>query len=175
MTSVGTIANQAVSSAESKTHELGGKYLSFRLAGEEYGLEILKVREIIGLMEITPVPCTPSFVLGVINLRGKVIPVTDLRSKFRMAPAERTGQTCIIVVDMGLLEMGILVDSVSEVRNISSEAIEAPPNFGTEVKTDFILGMGKLADRVTILLDINKILTSEEINTLQPLSAKKAA
>lgn len=168
-------ATETLTNTKTKAHQLGGKYLTFRLAGEEYGLEILKVREIIGLMEITPVPCTPSFVLGVINLRGKVIPVTDLRAKFNMATISRTDQSCIIVVDMGLLEMGILVDSVSEVRNIPSEAIEEPPNFGMDIKTDFILGMGKLSDRVTIILDINRILTADEITHLQPLSEKKAA
>ncbi len=151
---------------EVKKRQLGGKYLTFRLAGEEYGLEILRVREIIGMMDITPVPRTPSFVMGVINLRGKVIPVTDLRQKFNMAPSERTALSCIIVVDVGKIEMGIVVDSVSEVLDIDSANIEDAPSFGLDVNTDFILGMGKTSDRVTILLDISKVLTGDELSAI---------
>jgi len=144
-------------------HQRAGKYLTFSLAEETYGLEILKVREIIGLMEITAVPRTPSFVQGVINLRGKVIPVIDLRLKFSMPEAERTEQTCIIVVDVGSVEMGIIVDKVSEVMDIAGEDIEDTPSLGTDVDTDFILGMGKTNDKVTILLDIAKVLGGEEL------------
>jgi purine-binding chemotaxis protein CheW len=158
--------SSAVGTVETKKSALGGKYLTFRLAGEEYGLEILRVREIIGMMDITPVPRTPEFVLGVINLRGKVIPVTDLRQKFNMPAAERTALSCIIVVDVGKLEMGILVDSVSEVLNIETEKIDDPPSMGLDVNTDFILGMGKTSERVTILLDIRKVLTGEEMAAL---------
>lgn len=140
----------------------GGKYLTFILANEEYGVEILKVREIIGLMPITPVPRTPVFVKGVVNLRGKVISVIDLRMKFDMPSAEATEETCIIVVDDGQMEIGILVDKVSEVLNIASEDIEDAPSFGVNVDTNYILGMGKASGKVTILLDISKVLTAQE-------------
>ncbi len=140
-----------------------GKYLTFVLAEEEYGLEILKVREIIGVMDITAVPRTPEYVKGVINLRGKVIPVVDLRLKFGMVEVEHTQETCIIVVQVGTVEVGILVDKVSEVLNINGEDIEDPPSFGTDVDTNFILGMGKADGKVTILLDIERVLTPEEV------------
>lgn len=140
-----------------------GKYLSFFLGDEEYGLKILKVREIIGLMEITSVPQTPEFIKGVINLRGKVIPVIDLRLKFGMESAEYTEETCIIVVDISHAMMGILVDTVSEVLDITEEQIEPSPSFGSKINTDFILGMGKIKDQVKILLEIDKVLSVEEL------------
>ncbi|MDY0161960.1 chemotaxis protein CheW [Desulfobotulus sp.] len=147
-----------------------GKYLTFSLGEEEYGIGILKVKEIIGMMPITPVPQTPRFVKGVINLRGKVIPVVDLRLKFSMPPVDYTERTCIIVVEIkgasGSLLMGCVVDSVSEVLNIKAEEIEASPAFGTRVHTDYILGMAKMEGRVKILLDIDKVLTTEEMDTL---------
>ncbi|MBI4719461.1 MAG: purine-binding chemotaxis protein CheW [Planctomycetes bacterium] len=146
--------------------ELGGKYLTFLLDDEEHGLEILKVREIIGIMDITRVPQTPDFVRGVINLRGKVIPVIDLRLKFGLQPAEYNDQTCIIVVDVGLL-MGIIVDTVQEVHDIPASNIEPPPQLGAHVDTSFILGMGKVKDDVKILLDIDKVLTGEELVQVQ--------
>ncbi len=144
----------------------GGKYLTFALGKEEYGLEILKVREIIGFMEITAVPRTPACVKGVINLRGQVISVVDLRSKFDMEEAARTEQTCIIVVEIAAggrkLNTGIVVDHVSEVLNIAAENIEDAPEFGTSVCTDFILGMGKIGQSVKILLDIDRVLGNED-------------
>jgi purine-binding chemotaxis protein CheW len=143
-----------------------GKYLTFVLAGEDYGLEILKVREIIGMMNITAVPRTPSFVKGVINLRGKVIPVVDLRTKFAMPAVEQTAQTCIIVVYVGEIEMGIVVDEVSEVMDIDAKDIEDAPSFGVNVDTAFILGIGKAAEKVTILLDISKVLTGGEFSAV---------
>ena len=146
---------------------LSGKYMTFKLADEEYGLEILKVREIIGLMAVTRVPKTAEFIRGVINLRGKVIPVLDLRLKFAMERAEVTDQTVIIVVQYTHLEkdftMGILVDEVLEVLNVDAAQIEPPPNFGAgAVDADFILGMGKHGARVVFLLDIGRILSDEE-------------
>ncbi|HDY64684.1 MAG TPA: purine-binding chemotaxis protein CheW [Phycisphaerae bacterium] len=150
-----------------QTESKAGKYLTFALADEEYGLEILKVREIIGIMDIAEVPRTPDFVKGVINLRGKVIPVIDLRLKFQMETIEQTEETCIIVVDVDGVEMGIIVDKVSEVLDIAAEEIEEPPSFGANVNTDFILGMGKAQERVTILLDIGKVLSSMEVAELQ--------
>ena len=144
------------------TSERAGQYLTFVLAEEEYGLEILKVREIISLMDITTVPQMPDYVKGVINLRGKVVPVVDLRLKVGMPAAERTDQTCIIVVDIGHVEMGILVDRVSEVLDIAPEDIEDTPSFGVQVNTDYILGMGKTEGKVTILLDISKLLSQSD-------------
>ncbi len=156
------MAPQAVEATEARTR--AGKYLTFVLAGEEYGLEILTVREIIGMMDITAVPRTPAFVKGVINLRGKVIPVVDLRAKFGMSVAEKTDETCIIVVDVAGVEMGIMVDKVSEVLNIAEKDIEDAPSFGVNVNTDFIRGMGKAAGKVRILLDITKVLSRAELS-----------
>lgn len=147
-----------------------GKYLTFVLGDEEYGLEILKVREIIGVMEITSVPQTPEFIKGVINLRGKVIPVIDLRLKFGMKPAEYTEETCIIVVDIGKALMGILVDTVSEVLDIAKDQIEPPPSFGSRIQTEFILGMGKIKGKVKILLEIDKVLSIEELMKIAQVS-----
>ena len=147
-----------------------GKYLTFKLGPEEYGLEILKVQEIIKMMDITKVPRTPEFVRGVINLRGKVIPVVDIRLKFGMAAKETTDKTCVIVVQTahagGALTMGTIVDEVSEVLDINGEQIEPAPEFGTTVNTDFILGMGKVAKKVIMLLDIDKVLSSGELAVL---------
>ena len=147
--------------------EKEGKYLTFALANEEYGLEILKVREIIGYMDITAVPQTPVYVKGVINLRGQVIPVIDLRAKFGMQTTEVTEETCIIVVETTQgdrnISTGIVVDHVSEVLDIAGENIEAAPQFGSSVNTDFILGMGKIADSVKILLDIDEVLANVDL------------
>jgi purine-binding chemotaxis protein CheW len=137
----------------------GGKFLTFYLDGEEYGLEILTVQEIIGMMDVTPVPRTAAYVRGVINLRGKVIPIVDLRLKFDMPAAERTAETCIIVVQTRRVQTGIVVDQVSEVLDIPSGNIEAPPAFGGDVRTDYILGIGKCEGRVRLLLDIDRVLS----------------
>ncbi len=148
-------------------NDLAGKYLSFLMADEEYGLEILKVQEIIGIMDITTVPRTPEYIRGVINLRGKIIPVVDLRVKFGMDSTKDTELTCIIVVDVVKddtdMQMGILVDTVSEVLDIESENIEPAPSFGNDVNANFILGVGKFEEKVIILLDIDKVLTGEEL------------
>ena len=140
-----------------------GKYLTFSLANEEYGLEILKVREIIGMMDITAVPKAPPHVRGVINLRGKVIPVIDLRLRFALPTIEQTEETCIIVVCVGDVEMGVVVDKVCEVLDIAGDDIEDSPEFGENVDTTFILGMGKAEGHVTILLDITKVLSKDDI------------
>ncbi len=144
-----------------------GKYLTFALGPEEYGLEILKVREIIGYMEITAVPQTPEHVKGVINLRGQVIPVLDLRAKFGMETAEITEESCIIVVEISQgkrqFSTGIVVDHVQEVLDIDGADIEDAPQFGSSVDTSFILGMGKIGDTVKILLDIDKVLGGEDL------------
>ena len=147
-----------------------GKYLTFVLNKEQYGLEILKVREIIGYMNITCVPRTPSYVKGVINLRGQVIPVIDLRLKFDMEEIDVTDQTCIIVVEISVegrkCLTGIIVDNVSEVLDITKEQIEEPPQFGAAVDTSFILGLGKIGNQVKILLDIDKVLAGEKLSSL---------
>ena len=163
------IAQRAEVDAESS------KFLTFQLQHEEYGLEILKVREIMGLMEITTVPQTPSYVRGVINLRGQVIPVVDLRLKFGMKEGADDKRTCIIVVDVGGLMMGIVVDTVSEVMDISASSIEATPSFGTKLNTDYILGMGKVQGKVKILLDIDRVLTSEELVMVSELQREEKA
>jgi len=156
---------------------LAGKYLTFRLAAEEYGLEILKVREIIGLMDITHVPRTPDYIRGVINLRGKVIPVIDLRTKFNMEVSEETDETCIVVVEVstteGAVMMGVLVDAVSEVLDIQDEQIEDAPAFGTGVNTRFILGIGKVNDEVKILLDIDEVLSSNEVSLIDDFGGQE--
>ena len=145
-----------------------GKYLTFTLAEEEYGIGILKIKEIIGMMPITSVPQTPEFLKGVFNLRGKVIPVVDLRLRFSMESIDYTERTCIIVVEIeaqsGTIMIGIVVDAVSEVLNIKAEDIVDTPTFGTGLNTDYILGMAKMEGGVKILLDINRILGSEEIS-----------
>jgi purine-binding chemotaxis protein CheW len=150
--------------------ELAGKYLTFSLNEEEYGIGILKVKEIIGMMPITPVPQTPDFVKGIVNLRGKVIPVIDLRLRFSMPAIDYNDRTCIIVVEIqggsGQMYMGIVVDSVSEVLNIKPGEIERAPSFGTNLRTDYILGMAKMDGGVKILLDIDLVLTSEEMRML---------
>lgn len=155
------------SAAEPNARDLGGKYLTFYLAGEEYGIEILKVREIMGIMNITSVPRTPGFILGVINLRGKVIPVIDLRLKFSMETGERTEETCIIVVQTAGMEMGIVVDKVSEVLDLMSEDIDNAPSFGADVNTEYILGIGKTKGEIKLLLDIEKVFSTQEVEELQ--------
>ncbi|MBI4667517.1 MAG: chemotaxis protein CheW [Nitrospinae bacterium] len=147
-----------------------GKYLTFVLGEEEYGLDITKVKEIIGVMEITHIPRTPPFIKGVINLRGKVIPVIDLRLKFGMEEAEYTRETVFIVVEESGILMGIVVDTVREVLDIHEADIEPPPQFGTRLNTDFILGMGKIQGKVKILLDIEKVLSAEEAAMLTGLA-----
>lgn len=161
---------EAVTQIEASFQELAareGKYLTFVLGKEEYGLEILKVKEIIGMMDITSVPNVPPYVKGVINLRGKVIPVVELRLKFGMESIPYTERTCIIVVDVQvkgrLALVGIVVDAVSEVLNINREEIENTPNFGTEMDTSYILGMAKVKGQVKILLDIDQVLDNSEM------------
>jgi len=150
--------------------EREGKYLTFTLAEEEYGIGILKIKEIIGMMPITSVPQTPEFVKGVINLRGKVIPVVDLRGRFGMREIDYTERTCIIVVEIagqaGTVLIGIVVDSVSEVLNVKGDDIEDTPTFGTKLNTEYILGMAKMEGGVKILLDIDKVLSADEVGML---------
>ncbi len=169
-----TSATQQLESINDAVKGKAGKYLTFTLGDEEYGLEILKVREIIGFVDVTSVPQTPDYVQGVINLRGQVIPVIDLRSKFGMTETEKTEETCIIVVEItqsdNSVSTGIVVDKVQEVLDIAAEQIEEAPDFGTQVNTDFILGMGKIGDAVKSLLDIDKVLSGDEMADIADVS-----
>jgi purine-binding chemotaxis protein CheW len=144
----------------------GGKFLTFFIAKEEYGIEILKVVEIIGLMPITAVPRMPMHVKGVINLRGIIIPVIDLRIKFGMPGIDATEETCIIVVYAGDIQVGVIVDKVSEVLDISDNDIEDTPAFDASVNTDYILGIGKSENNVKLLLDIDKVLPNQEFASI---------
>jgi purine-binding chemotaxis protein CheW len=154
----------------------GGKFLTFLMANEKYGLEILKVREIMGMMDVTSVPTTPAFVRGVINLRGKVIPVVDLRLKFGLEAKEDTQRTCIIVVHLTHtaqeMTMGIIVDEVSDVLDIDQNQIEPPPSFGANIRTDFILGMGKVDQKVMTMLDIDRVLSDQEVALVESSAEK---
>ncbi|TFG92911.1 MAG: purine-binding chemotaxis protein CheW [Syntrophobacterales bacterium] len=164
-----TMADQTIKAGVKRE----GKYLTFAVADEEYGIGILKVKEIIGMMPITTVPRTPGFVKGVINLRGKVIPVIALRLKFGMEEVEYTERTCITVVEIegasGAVQMGIVVDSVSEVLNIKEENIEDMPSFGAILDTRYILGMAKIEGNIKILLDIDRVLATNEISILSSM------
>jgi purine-binding chemotaxis protein CheW len=166
MTHVDEKMDQAVKAMADKE----GKYLTFTLAEEEYGIGILKIKEIIGMLPITSVPQTPDFVKGVINLRGKVIPVMDLRLRFGMPSIDYTERTCIIVVEIagstGTVLIGIVVDAVSEVLNIKGDDIEKTPTFGTKLNTDYILGMAKMEGGVKILLHIDRVLSNDELSQL---------
>jgi purine-binding chemotaxis protein CheW len=151
---------------------LAGKYITFRLAGEDYGLGILKVREIIGLMDITRVPGAPSFIRGVINLRGKVIPIVDLRVKFGITDASPVDRPVMVVVQVktedGTVTLGVLVDQVLEVRAILEAQIEPTPNFGARgTEVDYILGVAKAEKRVVFILDIDRVLTTAEITRVR--------
>ena len=151
-----------------------GKYLTFTLADEEYGIGILKIKEIIGMMPVTTVPQTPKFVKGVVNLRGKVIPVLDLRMKFGLKAIDYTERTCIVVVEINarekVVQIGIVVDSVSEVLNIQGNDIQDTPAFGKDVNTEYILGMAKLEGGVKILIDIDRVLNSNDMQLLKEVA-----
>jgi|SRR5581483_1216451 len=159
--------------ATSKTDERSGKYLTFKLGEEEFGVRVIKVREIMGIQQITAVPQTPDYLKGVLNLRGKVIPVIDLRLKFGLPSIEYNQRTCIIVVqvegELGAIQVGLVVDAVSEVLNLTSSDIEDTPDFGARVTTRFILGMAKLKGKVKILLDIDRVVSTQEIAALDSI------
>src|SRR5215467_7370160 len=156
-----------------KADERAGKYLTFQLGREEFGIRVLKVREIMGIQDITAVPHTPAYVKGVINLRGKVIPVLDLRLKFGLPDLAYNQRTCIIVVQIqgetGLMLMGVVVDGVSEVLNLTGAEVEDTPDFGAGFSTPYILGMAKVKGKVKILLDIDRVLTDQEVQGLGSL------
>lgn len=158
----------------------GGKYLSFRLGKEEYGVEILRVREIIGLLEITELPRTPEHVKGVVNLRGRIIPVIDLRSLFGMPHQDYTAITCIVFIEVAgqgdgeRFQIGTIVDSVSEVITIAAEQIGAVPHFGCDVDTQFMLGVARVKDKVCVLLNIDTLLTTNDLASLRQVAASAA-
>jgi purine-binding chemotaxis protein CheW len=147
-----------------------GLYLTFFLSDETYGIEILKVQEIISMQEVTQVPRVPDYIRGVINLRGKVIPIIELRVKFGMEPIEDTARTCIVVVQVATgdheVTMGVIVDDVRDVVDIPADCIDPPPAFGASVNTEFIFGMGKLEDRVVMLLEVDEVLSIDELGAL---------
>jgi len=166
---------QQITGETSTGTDNGGKFLSFFLKDEEYGIEILKVREIIGMLPITRVPRTPEHVKGVINLRGKIIPVTDLRSKFGMEEMEQTAENCTIVVKTGGMEIGVIVDKVSEVVDIADSDVEPIPSFGADVNTKYLLGIGNTNGRVRLLLDIDFVMGEEDMSALKKLGENSAA
>lgn len=161
--------------AAAKADPRAGKYLVFHLGEEEFGIQVQKVREIMGVQDITQVPQTPPHVKGVINLRGKVIPVVDLRLKFTMPAREYTQRTCIIVVQVsgehGIMLMGIVVDGVAEVLQVAGADVEDTPSFGKEVEVPYVMGLAKLKGKVKILLDIDQVMTARELARLD-LAAK---
>ena len=165
------MSDEQINDILNKEDDLAGKYLTFKLGNETYGIEILKVQEIIKMMDITRVPRTPAFMKGVINLRGKVIPVMNLRLKFGMEEVDETEKTCVIVVQVktgkGTTVIGVIVDEVSEVMDIPEEAIEPTPPVGANVDTEYILGMAKSKNDVNMLLDIDRILAIEELNHME--------
>jgi len=155
------------------------RYLTFRLSGATYGIGILKVQEIIGLLPLTPVPRTPEFVRGVINLRGRVIPVVDLRRRFGMEVLPDSDRTCIVITqvdgDKGLMTMGVVVEDVAEVVDIPREVIADVPEFGAGVDTEFLVGMGKVADEVVMLLDIDRVLSGKDVALVADLAGDEDA
>lgn len=157
-----------------RSDQRAGKYLVFQLGREEFGIQVMKVREIMGVQDITAVPQTPPHVKGVLNLRGKVIPVVDLRLKFGLPEVAYTQRTCIIVVqvqgDTSSLLMGIVVDGVAEVLNLVAADIENTPDFGHGVANAYLLGMAKVKDKVKILLDIDQVMTSQELHGMNALA-----
>jgi len=158
------------------TDARAGKYLIFHLEEEEFGLQVQKVREIMGVQDVTKVPQTPGYVKGVINLRGKVIPVVDLRLKFSMPVKEYTPRTCIIVVqvagDRGPMLMGLVVDGVVEVLHVAGADVEDTPCFGKEVEIPYVMGLAKLKGKVKILLDVDQVMTARELVRLDMSAAK---
>lgn len=145
------------------SHARPGRYLTFVLDKQQYAVPIMSVREINQLCDITPVPRTPSFILGVINLRGKIIPVADLRLKFGMSKSEFSKQTCIVVIETDVGQVGMVVDEVNDVVELHASHIEPPPQLGAKSEMQFLMGIGKLQDRVLILIDIHSALSSREI------------
>jgi purine-binding chemotaxis protein CheW len=158
-----------------KLDQRAGKYLTFALGKEEFAIQVLRVREIMGIQEITAMPQTQGYVKGVLNLRGKVVPVVDLRLKFELPELDYTERTCIIVAQIESREetlmIGIIVDGVSEVLTLRADDIEDTPDFGSGVATPYILGMAKIKNKVKILLDINMVFTTQEVERFMVATA----
>ncbi|MGE5466318.1 MAG: chemotaxis protein CheW [Ignavibacteria bacterium] len=154
------------------------QYLTFLLGEEMFAIGILAVREIIEYGDLTEVPMTPPFIRGVINLRGAVVPVVDLAVRFGREPRENTKRTCIVIVEVdaenGRHEMGIVVDAVSEVLEIPRAEIEPPPEFGARVRIDFISGMGKVNGNFVVLLEMNRVLSLDEVNVVASMVRAEA-
>jgi len=148
------------------------KYLTFHLAGEDYGIEIAYVTEIIGIQKIAEVPDMPDFVKGVINLRGKVIPVMDVRTRFKLKPRDYDDRTCIIVVDIDDNAVGLVVDEVREVADIPESQVEPPPKTGKKTSSRFIKGMGKMDDEVKIILNVSQLLYDDELEKIAAVSGE---
>jgi purine-binding chemotaxis protein CheW len=171
-----TIANDSTD----KTRTLAGRYLTFRCGNESYGIRVLSVREIIRQAPITTVPRTPSYIRGVLNLRGRIIPVIDLRHRFGQGTAEVGDRTCIVVVQVSsatreVVQMGLIVDAVEEVVNIAPSDVSETPDFGQSVDTSFLLGMAKVGGAVKALLNLDRVLSNEQIDGLAAISAGEAA
>lgn len=169
------MTSEVTENTSTANRALAGKYLTFVLGKESYGVAVLKIREIIRMQDITLVPQMPEYIKGVINLRGKIIPVVDLRIKFGLSKAETTERTCIVVVQVSLpsrnsLAMGMVVDAVEEVINIGTGDIEETPDFGAKLDTEYILGMAKIKSAVKTLLDIDKVVAAETIETLKQVA-----
>jgi purine-binding chemotaxis protein CheW len=164
---------------------LSGKYLSFLLQAEEYGVRILRVREIIAIQDVTPLPRMPEYIRGVINLRGRIIPIIDLRLKLGMTAPENTAHTCIIVLEVEgqsegeIVQIGCVVDTVSEVLDIAAGQVEPPPRFGSSIPVDFILGLGKVGEenqeKVIALIDIDRVLSQSEVSELTREASESTA
>lgn len=157
--------------------KLSGKYLTFILGQEEYGIQILKVREIIRIQKITPIPKTPDFIRGIINLRGKIVPVVNLHLKFGMNPKDDNEKTCIVVVQLECMNtsiiMGIVIDDVKEVLDIEPEFIEDVPAFGVGVDIDYIMGIAKINENVKMLLNVEKVLSVDELEDISKISKQR--
>jgi len=164
------LKNKEVDMNEAET-AVAAQYLTFTLADEEFALDISKVREVLDYTTITKVPRMPDFLRGVINLRGNVVPVVDLRMKLGMPPTERSVSTCIVITEIEMdgetVHIGALTDSVQEVLDLDDSQIQPPPKFGSKIDIEFIRGMGKRDDRFLIILDIDRVLTGEEVTALQ--------
>ena len=163
-------------SRDSGIAHLAGKYLTFRLENEEYGIQIHKVNEIIGLLPINKLPMVPAYVRGVINLRNRVIPTIDLRTKFGLECVSDTPKTCIVVVEAGAedrkIPLGVIVDEVAEVLSIGTDQVDSAPDCGRVIENKYVRGIGLVDGRVKILLDIDRVLTEEELGAIGSRSSK---
>jgi purine-binding chemotaxis protein CheW len=164
------MAQQVAPAEPAGTDAATNQFLTFVLGTEQYGVEILRVQEIRGYSTVTPIPNTPPYIQGVMNLRGTVIPVVDLRAKFSMQPGEYDKFTVIIVVKVSEKVIGLVVDAVSDVLDIPSSELRAAPDLGARVDTRFISGMANVGDRLTMLLDLERLLNEDEVTVLESLS-----